>query len=181
MRFRYACLAGFVLFGIDASWAAPAQLYSKTITIGWTAQTTMRDPAGKQTQSSANILYVIYVSTAGRLFERASRSAGGRTQQGDSAPGTANTKMGEARGLRFEGNNLVINRGYAGGGGSGAMRAVVTFDPSYAGCSVSVSHGKENGAVIKRQGVDGVVRELMSITVPRTSCSIQNGNAFATD
>jgi hypothetical protein len=39
--------------------------------------------------------------------------------------------------------------------------------------------GKENGKTIKRQGVDGVVREILSVETLGASCSIQNGNAFA--
>jgi len=82
-------------------------------------------------------------------------------------------------GCGFEGNRLVAYRGYGGGGGSGAMRAVATFDSSYSGCTLAVMVGKENGRVIKRQGFDGVVREVLSVEISGTSCSIQNGNAFA--
>ncbi len=92
--------------------------------------------------------------------------------------------MGEARGMRFEGNTLVANRGYAGAGGAGAsgavvMRAVATFDGSYSSYTLNVMHGKENGDAIKRRGIDGIVREYLSITVTATNCSIQNGNGFA--
>jgi hypothetical protein len=38
------------------------------------------------------------------------------------------------------------------------MRAVVSFDASYSSCSVNITLGKENGAVIRRRGLDGVVR-----------------------
>jgi hypothetical protein len=115
----------------------------------------------------------------GRFFEHSSRSLGGHTQGGDLDPNAAKTKIGEARGLRFEGNRLVAYRGYGGGGGSGAMRAVATFDSSYSSCTVVVMVGKENGGVIKRQGFDGVVREVLSVEISGANCSIQNGNAFA--
>lgn len=65
--------------------------------------------------------------------------------------------MGEARGMRFEGNTLVANRGYAGAGGAGAsgavvMRAVATFEGSYSSCTLNVMHGKENGGCDQAQG-----------------------------
>lgn len=59
------------------------------------------------------------------------------------------------------------------------MRAVATFDPSYASCTLTVTHGKEGGRTLKRQGFDGVVREILSVTVISPNCSIQNGNALA--
>jgi hypothetical protein len=59
------------------------------------------------------------------------------------------------------------------------MRAVATFDSSYSSCSLSVMVGKEKGGVIRRAGMDGVVRELLSVTTTGTTCSVQTGNAFA--
>ena len=170
---------------IGAAWmdaapatAAPQQLLNKTVTLSWIAQAVVRDPNGRERQARNDIKYIVYVSSLGRLFEHSSRSIGGRTQGGDVDPNAAKTKIGEARGLRFEGNRLVAYRGYGGGGGSGAMRAVATFDSSYSSCTVAVTVGKENG-IIKRQGMDGVVREVLSVEISGASCSIQNGNAFA--
>jgi hypothetical protein len=183
MRFASPAL-GIVVFvsgglaGAAPVAAAPQQLLNKTVTLAWTAQSVLRGPDGKVIQVNPSIKYVIYISSQGRLFERSSRSLGGRTQRGDHLDATQ-TGIGEARGLRFEGNTLVAYRDFAGGGGSGAMRAVVTFDSSYSSCSVTVRVGKESGKVMKRQGLDGVVREILSTTTTGTSCSIQNGNAFA--
>lgn len=182
------CLAraAVIVVFIGAVWmeaapatAAPQQLLDKTVTLSWSAQAVVRDPDGKERQVRNSIKYIIYISSLGRLFEHSSRSLGGRTQGGDVDPNAAKTKIGEARGLRFEGNRLVAYRGYGGGGGSGAMRAVATFDSSYSSCTLAVMVGKENGGVIKRQGFDGVVREVLSVEISGASCSIQNGNAFA--
>jgi hypothetical protein len=168
-----------VLIGVASAQAAPAQLYNKTVSIGWSVQSTVRDPDGRQRNTSNTISYIVYVSSAGRLFERSSRSDARRSVSGEITPGTTQTRSGEARGLRFEGNNLVANRGYSGGGGSGAMRAVVSFDAGYSSCLVKITHGKENGSVMKRRGLDGIVREILSVTVTSTSCSVSDGNAFA--
>jgi hypothetical protein len=170
---------GAVWTGAAPATAAPQQLLNKTVTLSWAAQAVVRDPNGRERQTRNDIRYVIYVSSLGRLFEHSSRSLGGRTQAADVDPSAAKTKLGEARGLRFEGNRLVAYRGYGSGGGSGAMRAVATFDSSYSSCTVAVTVGKEKGRVIKRQGFDGVVREVVSIEISGATCSIQNGNAFA--
>lgn len=172
-------LVGAGLLEAAPAAAVPQQLMNKTVTLSWIAESVVRDPDGKQRQSSYSIRYIVYISTLGRLFERSSRSVGGRTQGGDVDPNAAQTKMGEARGLRFEGNRLVANRGYGGAGGSGAMRAVATFDSSYSSCTRAVTHGKARGGVIKRKGIDGIVREMLSISVTGANCSIQNGNALA--
>ncbi len=179
MRLFFLILFASVFAGMDCSHAAPPQLYNKTVSMGWSAQSILRDPDGKERGNTANIGYVVYISSAGRLFERSSRSVGQRSKTSENEPGSTQTRAGEARGLHFEGNSLVANRGYAGGGGSGAMRAVVSFDPSYSSCSVNVTFGKEGGSTIRRKGLDGVVRELLSLKVTSTSCSVHEGNAFA--
>jgi hypothetical protein len=179
MRLFYLILLAFVFAGIEGARAAPPQLLNKTVSIGWTTQSTVRDPSVAEHPGGSSISYIVYISTAGRLFERSSRSNGKRVGTSDSDPSARQNRIGEARGLRFEGNNLVANRDYSGAGGSGAMRAVVSFDASYSSCSVNVTHGKANGATLKRKGQDGVVREMLSISVTSTSCSIRDGNTFA--
>ena len=39
-----------VLIGVASAQAAPAQLYNKTVSIGWSVQSTVRDPDGRQAQ-----------------------------------------------------------------------------------------------------------------------------------
>jgi hypothetical protein len=179
MRLFFPVMLVCIFAGINSSHAAPAQLYNKTVSVGWSVQSMVREPDGKERGITANISYVVYISSAGRLFERSTRSDGRRMKSGDNEPGAAQARGGEARGLHFEGNSLVANRGYSGGGGSGAMRAVVSFDASYSSCSVNVTHGKEGGSAIRRKGLDGVVREFLSMKVANTSCSVRDGNAFA--
>ena len=174
-----AALTGAVWMEAAPATAAPQQLLDKTVTLSWSVQAIVRDPDGRQRQTRNDIKYVIYISSLGRLFEHSSRSLGGHIQRADVDPSATKTKLGEARGLRFEGNRLVAYRGYGGGGGSGAMRAVATFDSSYSSCTVAVTVGKENGRVVKRQGFDGIVREVLSIETSGATCTIQNGNAFA--
>ena len=179
MRLFCLILPATLFMSVGVSHAAPSQLYNKTVSIGWSVQNMMRDPDGKEHGGGSNISYIIYISSAGRPFERATRAVGKQSNTGNSDPGTTTSKNGEARGLRFEGNTLVANRDYSGGGGSGAMRAVISFDPSYTSCTLQVTHGKEGNAVMKRRSPDGVMREILSTTVTNTSCSVRDGNAFA--
>ena len=172
------------IFFVNLLWifpalAAPSLLHNKTVTLEWTVSSVQRDAAGNEIHPVTSIRYVIYVSTAGRLFERSSRSVGKRAGVSDSEPGAPSNGMGEARGLSFSGNNMLVNRGYGGAGGSGAMQAVASFDRSFSNCTLSVMHGKEKGAVIKRRMLDGVVRQIISMQVSNPTCSVQNGNAFA--
>ena len=183
MRLFCLTIFGTIFIGLfinlSSAHAAPAQLYNKTISIGWSVQATVREPDGRERVASNSVSFTVYVSSAGRLFERASRSIGRRAASADSAPGASQLPSGDARGLHFEGNNLVANRGFTGGGQSGAMRAVVSFDANYSGCSTNVAYGKEKGTAIHRRGLDGVVREVLALNVTSTSCSIREGNAFA--
>jgi hypothetical protein len=179
MRLLCFILSVSLFMGTSASQAAPSQLYNKTVSIAWSVQNMMRDPDGKEHGGGSNINYTIYVSSAGRLFEQATRAVGKQSNTGNSDPSTTKSKNGEARGLRFEGNTLVANRDYSGGSGSGAMRAVISFDPSYTSCTLQVTHGKEGNTVMKRRSPDGVIREILSTTVTNTTCSVRDGNAFA--
>src|SRR5438046_1137438 len=118
-RAACGCFISSVSFLVMAeAYAAPPQLLNKTVTWTFTGETTQRDPSGNVRQHASNHRYVVYISSAGRLFERASRSAGStgrhgglRSKSGENEPGAGQTKGGEARGLRFEGNKLVAYRG----------------------------------------------------------------------
>src|SRR5204863_6044867 len=78
----------------------------------------------------------IYVSAEGRTFER--RNVAGASKEG--VGGGAIT--GRAGSSRFQGNTLVI----AGATRSGARQVLITFDQSFASCSVKVQVGREPGA-----------------------------------
>ncbi len=155
--------------------AAPQQLYNKTIQINWTAQITEHGADGKTMTPQLSASRTIYVSSAGRLFVRASRTnvRSGQSQGNDLAPGATRTNAGEARGMRFEGNKLIAVVAFP----QGAGQMVATFDASYASCNVDVVYGREAGGM-RRQGVNGVMYTIDSISVSGQSCSIREGNPF---
>jgi hypothetical protein len=86
---------------------------------------TVDAPRGPRSGSS-NVSRTIYVSSTGRLFERAVWSNRGGTEVSDNAPGAAANKAGEARGMSFHGNDLVAYIAYA----SGAGQMTIHFDPT---------------------------------------------------
>lgn len=153
---------------------APRQLYNKTIQVSWSTSVNHTSPDGKTSNVSVAVYHTIYVSSAGRLFERASRSTRRGMKQSENAPGASRNAGGEATNVHFEGNRLVGNTAFA----QGARNFTVTFDPSYSSCSVSVIFGREGGG-LKRRGINGVMYTINSMTASGESCSIREGNPFS--
>ena len=174
-----ACLAAVTLLAVPLSpalGAAPQQLYNKTVQLNWTAQITEHGADGKTITPQLSASRTIYISSAGRLFVRASRTntKSGQSKINDLAPGATTTSDGEARGMRFEGNKLIAVVAFL----QGAGRLVAAFDGSYSSCSVDITYGREAGGM-RRQGVNGVMYTVDSISVSGQSCSIRDGNPFA--
>jgi len=163
------------LCGVCAAGAAPPQLLNKTVIISFSLQQVMREADGKTFGVSVAVHYIDYIGNAGRIFERSSRTIGNQSQGGDKDPDATHNKIGEARDAHFEGNKLVIINSFI----SGAIRIVVSFDPSFSSCSAEVLMAREGNRPMKRPGVDGVVREILSSTPSGSSRSIRDGNAFA--
>jgi hypothetical protein len=174
---RSGCLALSVAGAISpAAAAAPAQLLNKTILISWSSQVTQRAPDGSVVTPRIDAARTVYVSTAGRLFIRTSRANQKKrlASQGDLAPGDTRNKAGEATSMQFHGNQLVGTVAWAAGAG----RLVVSFDSSFASCSMDVIYGRLDGN-LQRKGLDGVMYQIQSIQVGSKSCSIRDGNVFA--
>jgi hypothetical protein len=161
--------------GVARAQAAPPQLLNKTITFSFTNNQTLREPGGRTFNTRASFHYIDFVSSAGRIFQRSSRSAGGRSRSAEKEPDKPRQGGGEVHTNRFEGNKLVIMNSYA----EGAVRMVVSFDSAFSTCTVDVLLGKESGGTVKRKGLDGVVREIMSYDISDKSCTIRDGNPFA--
>jgi len=113
---------------------------------------------------------VIYISTAGRLFVKATNnSAKGSTNSQERDPSRS------AGNFSFQGNQMVgteVNSGFA-------RRITVTFDPTFTSCSASAQNGHSGGSRIG-VGVDGVSKfEMFSMTPGPVACSVREGNAAA--
>lgn len=168
-----------VLTGLAVSedaFAAPQQLLNKAIQFNWSTEVVQRGPDGQIVRPRIDTNKTIYVSSAGRLFERSSRENQKLRlkKSGDYAPGAPTDKSDEARGIRFVGNNLVGSRAWS----RGAAQVTVSFDPSFSSCTLSIVFGREGGK-LHRRGLDGKMYEIQSTSVTSQSCSVRAGNPFA--
>lgn len=153
---------------------APHQLYNKTVQINWSVSVAETGPDGQKKNPTVAINHTIYVSSAGRLFERASRASRKGLKQSENAPDQTRNAGGEARAVHFEGSRLVGNNAFT----AGALHFVATFDPSFSSCTVAVIYGREAGN-IKRKGIDGVMYTIDSLVASGETCSVREGNPFA--
>jgi hypothetical protein len=166
--------AGLIGFGVTAE-AAPAQLLNKSLVLGWTTSVTQRAPDGQTVSRQLSFNRTIYVSSNGRLFQRATRSSARMSGTSELGPrDKALSKTGEAAGMRFAGDRLVGNVAFA----TGAAQFTVSFGAGFSSCSVDVSLGREGGQM-RRKGLDGRMYEILSTSVSGQSCSIREGNLLA--
>lgn len=157
---------------------APRQLYNKSVTLSW-AQGGALKTDGRLRQSGGSFYTrQIYISSAGRLFVRATRDGGltangRRVSKDDTDPGANMTPGGG--GLKFQGSRLVGIVPLV----QGALQLTATFDPSFAGCSLDIILGKSDGKVILMKAPDGAIGEVVNIAVTHAKCAISDGNIFA--
>ena len=148
--------------------AAPKEVYGKTVRVQWAESMLERAPDGRTISPTVRHERTIYISSAGRTFVTTrSFFPGGETKR------LAGPEGGSAGSWGFQGNALVGTST----NGAVARRISVAFDPSAAGCTATVVVGKSGNA--KWTGVDGVIYELLQDNVGSSSCSIEQGNAFA--
>lgn len=153
--------------------AVPDALKNRTVTIGWTANNTLRAESGNVISRSVQVRRQIYISSAGRTFVRFEANSGPMSRTKEFGPGES--AGGRARELRFSGGKLVGSTEFA----SGAAQLVISFDAGYSGCSVDVTFGRSGGAPIRRRGLNGVMYELLKSEISGRTCGIRDGNVFA--
>jgi hypothetical protein len=172
--------AALLVLAMTASgaFAAPAQLYGKSVIVSWTEnrmQTT--DNSATPVSKTASARLSVYVSDKGRAFSRVSMAVE-RGRRG-TASGQRDTVQGEgsARSVNFSGNSMTVA---APRGNAGALMIRVTFDSGFQGCSARVISGKSGGASYTRvhSMITGGTYDMYSIQTSGESCSIQGGNVF---
>jgi hypothetical protein len=176
MFLRSIAIMGALVAASPAAAAAPAPLLNKTVLLNWSSQVTQRAPDGRIVKPRIDSERIVYVSTAGRLFIRTSRSNQRLklSRKSELAPGDTHNTSGEASSMQFQGNQLVGTVAWA----AGAARIVVSFDPSFSSCNVDVIYGRLGGN-LQRKGLDGVMYQIQSVELGSKSCSIRDGNVFA--
>jgi hypothetical protein len=150
----------------------PKQLYGKTVSSSCTMDQVYTGDDGREHRPQVRMDFVVYISTAGRIFTRQTISRNGRSWQGELSPGGGGGKVQAS----WSGRRLLLTRSYV----SGAGQETIDFDGDYRTCSVSVLVGRQNGAPVERRSLmDGKVYRLVSNSVVSSSCSIAEGNSLS--
>jgi hypothetical protein len=152
-----------------AAHAAPPQLLNKTIHVEMSISIPAKSPDGTERVQSRRIDRNIYVSSQGRLFQKVSRQAKGGADQKEFSPDSGG-------GVHFAGNKLVGVVKVI----SGANMLTISFDPSFQSCTADMIVGSEGDKPRVWKGLNGVT--LTATGKPQVSgvsCSIRDGNAFA--
>lgn len=149
--------------------AAPAQLYNKSVVIAWSESIQEKNEAGQMLNTSLSRERTVYVSSAGRVFVRATQSSRYAEKKNEMAPGAGGGT------LAFQGNSLVGTAVFAGF----ARRITVTFDAGFSSCSASVVYGKAGGPQTWKS-IDGKqTMTVQSFSASSANCSIREGNLVA--
>jgi hypothetical protein len=181
-----ACLAlsGWLLgsAGPAAADTAPAALHNKTVVLTWTEKRSQKADSGELKHPTTTSDFRIYVSSAGRLFSRFTRTdlRSGRSNSSELAPDGNISFAGIGQGLRttrFEGSRLTSDNKMR----SGARRIQAEFDADYRGCTLRVIYGKEGDAPLYHRAMDGRMYTVLSIDVIAPACSIKDGNLIAAE
>jgi hypothetical protein len=142
---------------------APPQLYSKTITVSYSATMAGGTLAAQR---------VIYVSSKGRIFVRRTRSGGG----------VSDSKDLPLENYSYSGGRIIGYHPFSGERfreGSGAQQVTISFDPSFHTCTASLRYGKSSGQPYRIRVPNGKIYSSDSApTVSGISCAIKDGNPF---
>jgi hypothetical protein len=177
-------VAGLGMLACGNAAAAPAQLYEKSVVISWSEareQTSSALPDGAARSVTRNGEFSVYISSAGRTFNRLTFSGASMGRRGQMRSGSSEQVNGEgagrARSVSFSGRTMTAVSPMQGG----ARRILVTFDNGFSGCSAEVLTGKAGGASKIGSGSlmnPGTRVEILSVKTGAATCKVQNGNVF---
>jgi hypothetical protein len=161
----------------DASSTAPSQLFGKSVVVGW-SEARMQRRASEATFHAKNVSITesIYISTAGRPFERRAYPRSGIQRENVGASGLSST--GNAHVVQFQGQSILITTGHI----NGARRIQIDFDGNFLGCTAHVVNGKEAGAgayTVRSLQNSNMPVEVEAVSTSAATCSIKDGNVFA--
>ena len=128
----------------------PPMLFGKTIVLSWTVNEVLRGPDGGTITPAMEHELVVYISKAGRLFVRAARRGGQKSQSRDFVPGDTGAGIRETR---FVGSQLVSMVQFV----SGASQLTADFNPGYRDCRMNLVMGKEHRAPVRVTGISGTI------------------------
>jgi hypothetical protein len=145
----------------------PAQLINKTIHVAYTSTRSHKLEDGGSRTSSKDVSFLIYISSAGRIFSRFSESTRRNQLMRESAPGVTLWHM--------VGRSLVATAARA----SGALMQTISFGPDFRSCDITVVAGRENGKAYRWKGLNGKIYEADGpLSISQRSCSVADGNGL---
>lgn len=163
-----------------AVYAAPSQLYGKSVVVSWTEEREQRVNGESEVRHvGRNGSFSVYLSSSGKPFSRMSFAFSGKRGLKTGKRDAVGGEGGSARVLSFSGNTMSMSRAHEGG----ARHVLVTFDNGFQSCSAQVLTGKEGGAshIKMRSMVNGNKLEVLSVKTGAASCRVQDGNVFGSE
>jgi hypothetical protein len=170
------CLLGFAVLGSLEAAAAPAALYGKSVTVGWSETSEQRYVGELNFRLVPRSVHMsVYVSSAGRVFSRQTNS----TSAGSGSTEQVAGQSGGERAARvpvFGGHDMTLFGPMPGG----VRRVSVSFDQGFTSCTATAGLAIEPGKIAHgRSPVNGRPLEIAKVTAGPASCSVRDGNVFA--
>lgn len=151
----------------EVAYAAPQQLLEKTIFLDGTVTMIYKKGDGPTASSKWNSRRIIYVSSAGRVFSRVTRSNDTQSFTDDRSP---EAKASAEPQFTIRGNTIVSRDTKNGFRNS----ITITFDPTFTSCNVD----PRVDVVGPSKDRDGSKFQAQSYSA-EMKCSVKAGNAFA--
>lgn len=158
----FAWVSILVLAGTTRSIATeiPNQLIGKTIHVSYTATRSHKLQGGGSSVGGKDVSYVIYISSAGRIFSRGSQSRSRRSVAREAGP--------EVTLWHVVGGRLVATAARV----SGALMQTISFGSNFQSCDVTIVAGHESGKPYRWKGMNGNVYEADGpLSISQQSCS----------
>jgi hypothetical protein len=173
---RSISVLGMVIATQANAASAPDALKGKSVVLTWTEtrqQRNVGEPSFYSVNASRSLS--IYVSTAGRVFSRATSSTRSGSGTIEQAPGEGGGAY-PTRTALFGGQTMTL----IGETKGGARRTLIEFDASFASCSARVALAFQSGKTsVSLSLITKKYVEIKSVTMSGTSCSVKSGNVLA--
>jgi hypothetical protein len=161
---------------VDAA-DAPKELYAKSVVISWAEERIQRNVGESNfRQVKAAHSLSVYVSTAGRVFNRFTNVTAAGSASNDQVAGDD----GARRVPTFSARSMSMAQPFRSGGG---RQIDVEFDAAFDKCSAKASFVKPPGTTlsIAMSPITKKWVEFQSITPGEASCSVEKRNVFGGD
>jgi hypothetical protein len=167
MKFYLALGMAFSIAAPSFAAGAPAQLLGRTINVSFDMGGSARTESGRVVSASKHVAQLIYISSAGRIFARATQSARTGSVVKERAPGESL--------WHFANGKLIFQRRMI----SGAFMGEISFGSSFQTCDVSGIIGHESGKPTVWRGLNGQTLESVGpLSISDATCSVSTGNGL---